>query len=52
LAHDALRWAVAIVAIRILVLIAFAEMAAALKGLIWYMRTLEEPTTVTLYTDS
>jgi hypothetical protein len=32
--------------------IAFPEMAAALKGLIWYMRTLDEPTTITLYTDS
>jgi hypothetical protein len=27
-------------------------MAAALKGAIWYMRSLEHPTTVTLYTNS
>jgi hypothetical protein len=32
--------------------IAFAEMAAALRGLIWYMQTLHRPTTVTLCTDS
>jgi ribonuclease HI len=33
--------------------IAFAEMAAALKGLIWFMRNhLQQPTTITLATDS
>jgi hypothetical protein len=33
--------------------IAFAEMAAALKGLIWRMTTLvQEPTTITLFSDS
>jgi hypothetical protein len=32
--------------------IAYAEMAAALKGLIWVMTTiLQEPTNITLYTD-
>jgi ribonuclease HI len=33
--------------------IAFAEMAAALKGLIWCMTSIvQEPTTITLFTDS
>jgi hypothetical protein len=33
--------------------IAFTEMAAALRGLLWYIRdVLTEPTTITLYTDS
>lgn len=33
--------------------IAFAEMATALKGLIWYMQYhLTRPTTITFYTDS
>jgi hypothetical protein len=33
--------------------IAFAEMAAALKGLLWFTRThLHQPTTITLATDS
>jgi ribonuclease HI len=33
--------------------IAFAEMAAALKGLLWFIRTqLRQPTTITLATDS
>jgi ribonuclease HI len=32
--------------------IASAEMAAALKGLLWFFEQLDQPTTVTLYTDS
>jgi ribonuclease HI len=32
--------------------IAYAEMAAALQGLLWIYQHLHEPTMVTLYTDS